>query len=233
MGKTERRQSAMKTSPSRQVLQGIGITQEKASAPLFFHMPSHSLAAPLPVLRTRAEEETRLRDAVAAVRTDLSRLQERATAEAGSSAAQIFDIHAMLLEDEDLWEALQAALDEGHPAERAVELAVEKFSVLLQALEDDYLSERCRDLADLANQIREKLGGGATPQKNAPEAPYILVAEDLSPSETVRLDKSRIAGFVTFLGSASSHTAILARAMGIPALVGVGRISLPRPLGLS
>ena len=142
----------------------------------------------------------------------------------GEGEAQIFEIHAMLLEDEDFVDCVNSLIETGLSSEEAVEKSGEKYSNTLRALGDEYLSARATDIKDICQGIIDTLQAKKEKTEENGE-PYILVAKDLSPSETVKLDKSKILGFVTFEGSATSHTSILAKAMGIPAVVGVGEIS--------
>mgnify|MGYP001110446649 CR=1 FL=1 len=154
----------------------------------------------------------------------LSELHRKALRDAGEETAEIFLIHRMLLEDEDYLEALRGGISEGCAAEVALQRATERFSRTLEALDDPYLSARAADLRDLELQLQGALRGEKEIARETEGEPFLLVADDLSPSETVMLEKSLILGFVTFRGTPNSHTAILARAMGIPALIGVGRI---------
>ena len=168
----------------------------------------------------------RLREAIEEVTRRLLTLSHRASEELGEAEAQIFEIHAMLLEDPDFWDAANEELLDGRSAEAAVERASEKYAAVLASLPDPYLRARAADLRDVGGQIRDALAG-RTERKEEEKRPYILVAEDLSPSETMSLDKRLILGIVTFAGTPNSHTAILARAMRIPALIGVGRPDAP------
>ena len=209
----------------RLAIRGVGISRGKAAARLHFYASGKPFPTLSPASTSPEEERARLFSALQRVDADLALLYEKACQEAGESSAEIFSIHRMLLSDEDFTEGLEEELAAGRTAEAALEATVQRFSVMLEALEDEYLSGRAQDLGDLATQILRQLSGGTTAEK-VPDDPYILVATDLTPSETVRLDKSKIAGFVTFQGSANSHTAILARAMEIPALVGIGALDV-------
>lgn len=179
-------------------------------------------------------EDTEIERYEAACRLASAELDEIgaiASERVGAGEAEIFKIHKLLLEDEELREGVHSHIREGKPAERAVELAVSELGEMFRGLNDPYLSERIADLRDVGDRVVRALGGtsecvrdggggfvGGSGQK------YILVADDLSPGETVTLDMSEIAGFVTFKGSVNSHTAILARAIGIPAVIGTGNI---------
>ena len=207
-------------------LRGIGISSGQAIGEvvfLGFDAPKSSERA----AGSREEESERLRAAREKVLAETERLKHLAGEEIGESEAEIFEIHAMLLEDADFLDALECELAQEKSAEDAVLGASEHCASRLSALPDPYLQARAADLRDIGARLLESLSGKSS-HSHAPDRPYILVARDLSPSQTVQLDKRMILGFVTFGGSASSHTAILARAMGIPALVNVGEIPIDR-----
>jgi phosphotransferase system enzyme I (PtsI) len=170
------------------------------------------------------EERARLQNAISSVTQNLAYLQENAKARVGAEAAEIFAIHAMLLEDEDLVERIELSLANGSSAEAAVQSASDALAQELAALNDPYLSARAADIGDVCSQLIAELSGKSEFSRQSTEEPYILVARDLTPSQTVGLDRTTLLGFVTFEGSPNSHTAILARAMGIPALVCTGEI---------
>lgn len=174
--------------------------------------------------RGAPEERIRLYHAIENVKHALSHLQKTAEEEIGADAAEIFAIHGMLLEDEELLERMESALANNFSAESAVRQAGDALSAELAALNDPYLSARAADVADVCAQLLMHLSGKRE-QETLSDTPYILVAKDLTPSQTVGLDRSQLLGFVTFEGSPNSHTAILARAMGIPALVCTGEVS--------
>ena len=205
------------------LFRGVGITSQKAAGILRFHRPlSHAIRSQK---QEAVSQEERLKRAMEETKKTLSLLQQRARLGAGEDEAQIFEIHAMLLEDEDFHDALKLQLASGEDAERAVSKAVQQFSDQLLATNDDYLAARVADLRDIERQLLDQLSGNIpSPSGCHADAPYILVADDLTPSQTVLLDPACILGFVTFGGTPNSHTAILARAMGIPALVGVGNL---------
>lgn len=207
-------------------VRGVGVSGGKASGILhFFGLPAAEREKKIPI---SADQRQRLETALQEVQKRLEQLRLRAGKEISSEAAEIFEIHAMVLTDEDFTEMLEEALDRGMTAEDAVTHTAESFSNRFRAMDDPYLSARANDIMDLREQLLQSLAGVEEPLSLSGEERYILVAKDLTPSQTVLLDKSRILGFVTFEGTPNSHTAILARAMGIPALVGVGE--LPREL---
>lgn len=213
-----------RTDKQATVLRGIGITNGKACGKLHFFKRSE-----ISVTTERAtdpdKEGTRLREALRATEAQIRTLEHRTRFEVGEAEAEIFEIHAMLLSDEDFLEAVENEIRNGHSAENAVRTAAAQFSEQLRRSGDAYLSARAADLSDVAAQVCRALSP-MPEHMHSPkqEEPYLLVAEDLTPSETVQLEKSMILGFITFVGTPNSHTAILARAMGIPALVSVGEI---------
>ncbi len=205
------------------IFQGIGVTNIKAYGKIRF------LDIAIDTIESKASEDAenekkRFLDATQKTIISTKQLAEKAKETLGENEAQIFEIHAMLLEDEDFLDSVYCEIENGASAEDAVLKSGEKYSSILRSLGDEYLAARATDVKDICMGIIDTLS--SKKEENGEEdVPYILVAKDLTPSQTVKLDKSKILGFVTFDGSASSHTAILARAMAIPALVGVGSIS--------
>lgn len=205
-------------------VRGVGISNGRASGVLKFfrrgevHRPRGGKSF------DSACEWARLEDALQRTAGQITLLYERALQSVGENEAQIFHIHGMLLEDDDFLDALREETQKGLCAEDSLDCAVEKFTSMLSSLGDPYLAARASDLRDVAAQVMRSLSGDTESGGDTESRPFILVADDLTPSETVMLEKSLILGFVTFRGSSNSHTAILARAMGIPALVSVGVI---------
>lgn len=173
-------------------------------------------------IRTKEEEKQRFLLAKKRTLLDIDKMYERARTELGGKEAEIFEIHKMLLCDEDLNEIIILEIEHGASAENAIESSASKYIEMLIALNDPYLSARGVDIMDLSTQLVNNLCDDKTEKIDT--SPCILVANDLTPSQTMMLDKSLLLGFVTFEGSVTSHTSILARAMDIPALVGTGKI---------
>lgn len=205
-------------------LRGIGITTRRAAGKLRF-LSQKTIPKKQLLPQSEPIEHDRLSQALNAAKQKCLVLYDRALQLLGEKEAQIFEIHAMLLEDEDFLEAMQSELQKGCSAEDALERATHYFASMLCALPDPYLAERAADVRDVSKSVMEylSLDPGA---KSGNDEPFLLVADDLSPSETVQLEKSQILAFITFRGTPNSHTAILARAMGIPALVSVGKIDV-------
>ena len=177
------------------------------------------------VKRTKIEdtqaEIQRVKTAVAASQEQLQKLYEKAVKEVGEASAAIFEVHQMMLEDEDYSESIENIITtEMVNAEYAVASTGDNFSEMFASMDDDYMKARAADIKDISKRLVKNLSGHGGDGIDL-EEPVIVVADDLSPSETVQMDKDKILAFVTVHGSANSHTAILARMMNIPALIGV------------
>lgn len=177
------------------------------------------------VKRTRVSdtdaEIKRYQDATEKSKAQLANLYDKALKEVGESSAAIFEVHQMMLDDLDYQESVTNMIqNENVNAEYAVAMTGDNFSEMFAAMDDGYMKARAADVKDISNRIISVLQGIEDTELDSNE-PVILVAEDLAPSETVQLDKSLLLSFVTRYGSTNSHTAILARTMNIPALIGV------------
>ena len=172
----------------------------------------------------QAGEGARLQTALAETRKQLTAVQERLRDEFGAKEFQIFDAHLLVLEDPALMEEVGRQIrDEHHTPEYAFYTASEKYAEALSAVDDSYLSERAADIRDVTQRVLGNLMG--QPQRAGVSdltEPCIVVANDLTPSDTAQLDPAKVLGFVTEVGSRTSHTAILARSMQIPAVLGLG-----------
>ena len=170
---------------------------------------------------TPEQEWERFETAKEKAQEQLAGLYEKALDEVGEDNAAIFEIHQMMLDDDDYLDAIKGIIDtQGATAEYAAETTGENFSAAFAAMDDEYMRARATDVKDISHRVVNILTGqdqGAMQD----DQPAILVADDLTPSETVQLDKSKLLGFITRYGSSNSHTAILARTMNIPALIGV------------
>jgi phosphoenolpyruvate-protein phosphotransferase (PTS system enzyme I) len=152
---------------------------------------------------------------------ELKRLYEKAVVEVGEQNAMIFEVHQMMLEDQDYVDSITHMIrNEQINAEYAAASTGDNFAEMFSSMEDDYMKERAADIKDITNRLIKILQGVGENVTRSDE-PYILVADDLAPSETLQLDKTKVLAFVTRKGSTNSHTAILARMMNIPALIGV------------
>lgn len=166
-------------------------------------------------------EIARVEEAKNKANDELQALYDKAVVEVGESNAAIFQVHQMMLGDEDYQESIENIIQtQKVNAEYAVALTGDNFSEMFASMDDEYMQARAADIKDITDRIVKCLCGGNDRTADITE-PVIIVAEDLTPSETVVLDKSKILAFVTVYGSTNSHTAILARTMNIPALIGV------------
>ena len=177
------------------------------------------------VKRTRIEdaeaEAARVDVALKASQEQLQKLYDKAVKEVGEASAAIFEVHQMMLEDEDYLEAIQSMIrTEQVNAEYAVAVTGDNFAEMFASMDDDYMKARSADIRDISERLVRNLSGQGDVDLSSIE-PSVIVADDLSPSETVQMDKDKILAFVTVHGSTNSHTAILARMMNIPALIGV------------
>ena len=146
------------------------------------------------------DEKNRFLDAVKRTIERTNEIAKRAKESLGESEAQIFEIHAMLLDDEDFIGYALGEISKGKSAEEAVTSSAQKYTSILRAIGDDYLSARASDIKDICSGIIDTLSA-KTEKGDSEEEPYILVARDLTPSQTVKLDKSKILGFVTYEAS--------------------------------
>lgn len=171
---------------------------------------------------TDAEAEIiRLKKAGEKSAEQLQNLYEKALKEVGESSAAIFEVHQMMLEDEDYLDAIHSMIrTEMVNAEYAVAVTGDNFSAMFAGMDDDYMKARAADVKDISNRLIRNLTGEEEIDFVSME-PSVIVADDLTPSETVQMDKEKILAFVTVHGSTNSHTSILARMMNIPALIGV------------
>lgn len=167
------------------------------------------------------EEIARYEDAKAETINQLEALYEKALKEVGEAGAEIFQVHSMMLEDDDYNDSVKNIIDTQQVnAEYAVAITGDNFSQIFASMDNEYFRARSADVKDVSERVISVLSGSSAEQ-GIGEEPVIILADDLAPSETVQMDKSKLLAFVTRQGSANSHTAILARTMGIPALLGI------------
>ena len=168
-----------------------------------------------------AAELQRVESAKAQAIEQLGKLYDKAVKEVGEASAAIFEVHQMMLEDLDFNEAIENVIrTQEVNAEYAVASTGDSFSEMFASMDDDYMKARAVDIKDISERLVQNLAGNGDNGLDFTE-PVIVVADDLTPSETVQMDKEKILAFVTVHGSTNSHTAILARMMNIPALIGV------------
>ena len=202
-------------------IQGKGVSNGVAMGPLYYYQRAKSVIRRFEV-EDIAVEWDRFKAAQKKAIDQLGELYEKALKEAGEEAAFLFETHQMMAEDDDYVEAIEGLIKENKlNAEAAVTDIAAQFADMFAQMDDTYMQARAADVKDVSGRIIGILTGVVQGGIDSP-VPVILAADDLAPSETVQLDKSKILAFVTEGGSGSSHTAILARTMGIPAIIGVG-----------
>ncbi len=168
------------------------------------------------------EEQARLSAALDEAREQLAALHEQVLLRAANAEAAIFEVHREILADPDLLDLVRAKIEAQRGAAEAWQAAIAERAAALAGLRDPLLAERAADVRDVGERVLRLLVGVDTPAPALPDEPFILVAYDLTPSETVALDPKRVLGFCTAVGGPNAHTAILARALGLPAIVSAG-----------
>jgi phosphocarrier protein FPr len=179
--------------------------------------------------RDPAAELRRLKGALASARAELSDLHDEVAARSGAGEAAIFTAHAAFLDDPDLTDAVGATIRAGHSAGWSWRGAIESRVAELRAVDDPLLAARAADLGDVGDRVLRYLAEADDEAPSLPDHPVILLADDLTPSDTAGIDPARVVGFATAAGGPTSHTAIIARALGLPALVGAGPALLSQP----
>lgn len=203
------------------LMQGKGVSKGVVKGVLHFFRRQEAKVAK-DAAAGRADEMARLRQAQEKSVAQLEALAEHCRREAGEESALLFETHAMFVEDEDYVACIHETMArEQCSAEYAVQAAGERFAAMFAAMDDAYMQARAADIRDVSRRILGNLTGMGEWEIDSDE-PVIVAADDLAPSETVLLDKRKILGFITRGGSGNSHTAILARMMGIPAVCGLG-----------
>ena len=202
-----------------EVIQGKTIFGGIAIGPVSFYAKDQRQVKRQKIEDAQAEI-TRYEAAKVVAIEQLGALHEKAVKDVGESGAQIFEVHQMMLEDDDYNDSVHNIITtQVVNAEYAVATTGDNFATMFASMDDEYFQARAADMKDISERVINVLAGGG--QAKISDEPSIIVAEDLAPSETVQFDKSKLLGLVTRLGSSNSHTAILARTMNIPALIQV------------
>ena len=209
---------------------GKAVSKGVAAGSISFYRRASGVIPRHEVSDTAAELE-RFRAARETAKEQLAKLYDKALAEAGEDAAMLFEAHQMMLDDLDFVESIEGMIENDRVnAEAAVSDTGAQFAEMFAAMDDSYMQARAADIRDIAARVVGILTGEGE-SGIVSDAPCIVAADDLAPSETVQLDKALILGFITAGGSANSHTAILARTMGIPAIIGAGDALQPEMEG--
>ena len=203
-------------------LAGIPASRGICIGPVFQFLRQELVVNECEIADSQKEIE-RLDDAIKKAKDQILEIYEKALKEASKADAEIFQAHKMILEDPELLNGVKKKIkDQKFSAEFAMKETAQSFSDTMAAMSDEYFAARATDILDVGNRVlRILMGVAESPTANL-KSPSVIVADDLTPSDTVLLDKSLVIGFCTARGSATSHTAILARGLGIPAVAGVG-----------
>ena len=170
----------------------------------------------------RKEEKKRLQEAIQTAKSQLKHLNEQMLESGATQEAAIFDVHVELLSDEEILEEIDAQLERGQSAAKSLQYVIDEKAKVLAGLSDPVLSGRAADLYDVGYRVLRNMLGEEVGSIELPDSPVVIFARDLSPSDTVSLDPDKVLGFCTSEGGPTSHTAIIARALSIPAVVGAG-----------
>ena len=206
---------------------GVGVCPGIASGPAFVLAPDEDAVVVRDITAADVPRELqRYETALVATRTQIRELQHRMTESIGKESAEIFEAHLLMLEDRAIYDEIVRMLGTDlKNIEFVVHEVTDRYAQALHNLQDEYLSERAVDVRDIARRLLRNLAGRSSSALADLAEPCIIIAHDLSPTETAGLNRTKVLGFATDLGSPTSHTAIMARALGIPAVVGMHDIS--------
>ena len=211
-------------SESKGKLSGIGASEGAAVGPVFVHAPGELEPRRKTIAAGEVEAETRrFREAVAKVVANLGETRERLAEAGNEDEAGIFEAHAELAEDPELHEGVEERVKNLESPESAIISVGEEFAAIFAGMGDEYMAARADDVRDVASQIAAELMGHEASGLSTLDTPSVVLARSLAPSDTARVPKGMALAFVTAEGSATSHVSIMARSMGIPAVVGVGQ----------
>ena len=209
-------------------LKGVGVSPGIVSGPAFVLAPEEDAVVVRDITAADVPRELqRYEQALVATRQQIRDLQHRMTESMGKESAEIFEAHLLMLEDRAIYDEIVRMLGTDlKNIEFVLHEVTDRYATALRNLQDEYLSERAVDVRDIARRLLRNLAGRSSSALAEISTPCIIIAHDLSPTETAGLNKAKVLGFATDLGSPTSHTAIMARALGIPAVVGMHDISL-------
>jgi multiphosphoryl transfer protein len=217
--------------PSVRAITGVAASPGLAIGRLFQFQANQILVKDTP--RDPDNEKTAFKQALETAREQLGAIHDVVQERSGKSEAAIFRAHQELLSDSDLCGEVSSLIDDGHSAAWSWQHAIETRIADLRQLQSERLAGRAVDFHDVGQRVLRLLAGTEQGDQHLPEEPVILVADDLTPSDTARLDPKSIMGLCTALGGPTSHTAIIARSLGIPAVVGAGAVVLEQKDGIT
>ncbi len=212
------------------MVEGVGASSGIAMGKAFV-LPAWELEMPDNLRDTvdASYEFERLYDSIRTSKSELEQIKQEIEELIGSDQAYIFDAHLAILDDPIFMNEIQTIIQrQSKPAEKAVKEVIEKFVDMFDLLDDTYMKERALDIKDVGNRLLKHLLGGFEDPMPPQDGQYILVAKEVSPSQMAHLERSQLQGIVTMMGGTTSHTAIMARAMGIPLVMGFdGKLKRP------
>lgn len=237
LGETEEKEAPVnmllwEPASSLRAIMGVSASPGLAIGRLFQFQATHVVVEDRTVLDAHAELRT-LEQALAAARGQLAELYDAVAARSGKSEAAIFRAHQALLDDEDLSREIRTLIESGHSSAWSWQRAIKERVAELQQVSNERLAGRAADLRDVGQRVLRLLAGTQHGEAQLPDEPVILIADDLTPSDTARLDPQRILGLCTASGGPTSHTAIIARSLDIPAIVGAGTQVLEQTNGIT
>lgn len=172
------------------------------------------------------EEKNKFASALTSAKAELAKIRDKAKVEMGADKAAIFEAHLMLLDDPEMISGTESKIDQDNVnAEFAFNEVINQFIAIFESMDNDYMRERAADLRDVSNRVIKNMMGIKSVDLSALDEEVVLIAHDLTPSETAMMDKEKVVGFITNIGGRTSHTAIMARSLEIPAVVGLGNIT--------
>ena len=211
-------------------LAGVSAAPGVAIGPLYQFQTTHIVVEDKP--KDAAAEELALKHAIATANEQISEIYEQVKKQSGKGEAAIFRAHLALLNDAEIFLEVSTQIEAGHSAAWSWQQAIERRAIELKQIENDRLAERAADLHDIGQRVLRLLAGAEQSESRLPEEPVILVADDLTPSDTAQLDPKRILGLCTASGGPTAHTAIIARSLDIPCVVGAGAAALELKSGI-
>ncbi|RTR26131.1 phosphoenolpyruvate--protein phosphotransferase [Deinococcus radiophilus] len=214
-------------------LTGIAASPGLGIGPAFVLRPPDLRFEPQESGADAAEQQQRFDEALQKSRADLQAVREQTAQKLGEEHAEIFDAHLLMLDDPELLDQVAAGLQGGQSAETALGAVSDTFIAVFETMEDEYMRERAADLRDVRNRVLSHLLGRPLTSLGDLREPAVLVAHDLTPSDTAALNRELVKGIVTAVGGRTSHSAIMARGLGLPAVVGVGEAAMTLESGIS
>lgn len=200
-------------------IKGIGVSNGIAIAPAY-RLVEPDLSFEKRTITDHTAEKERLANAMDLAKSELEVIREKATEKFGEDKAAIFSAHLLVLQDPEMKSAIEAKIDEGINAEVALDEVSSMFITMFESMDNEYMKERAADIRDVAHRLLSKLLNVDLPDLTTINEDVIIIADDLTPSMTAQLNKNFVKGFVTNIGGRTSHSAILARTLEIPAVVG-------------